>query len=115
MERADTMGNWKLELLRNEMKRFRYDIVGISEVRWTGKDETPNRDFIWSGEDTTYVRGVEMLLSDRARKALIGYNPVSSQVIMARFNAAPCKITVIHACAPATASWDEDIGRSTAS
>lgn len=29
----------KLELLRNEMKRFRYDIIGISEVRWTGKDE----------------------------------------------------------------------------
>ena len=25
----------KLELLRNEMKRFRYDIIGISELRWT--------------------------------------------------------------------------------
>jgi hypothetical protein len=43
-----TVGTWnvqtiwaagKLELLRNEMKRFRYDIIGISEVRWTGKDE----------------------------------------------------------------------------
>ena len=91
------------------MKRFRYDIVGISEVRWTGKGETSNRDFIWAGEDTTYVRGVEMLLSDRARKALIGCNSVSSRVITARFDAAPCKITVIHACAPATAASDEDI------
>ena len=36
----------KLELLRNEMKRFKYDILGISEVRWTGKGETPNGDFI---------------------------------------------------------------------
>ena len=50
-----------------------------------------------------------MLLSDRARKALIGYNPVSSRVITARFDAAPCKITVIHACASTTASSDEDI------
>ena len=50
-----TVGTWnvqtlwatgKLELLRNEMKRFRYDMVGISEVRWTGKGETSNRDFI---------------------------------------------------------------------
>ncbi|CAF4866547.1 unnamed protein product [Rotaria socialis] len=50
-----TVGTWnvqtlwtagKLELLRNEMKRFRYDIIGISEVRWTGKGETPNADFI---------------------------------------------------------------------
>ena len=40
-----TVGTWnvqtlwaagKLELLRNEMKRFKYDIIGISEVRWTG-------------------------------------------------------------------------------
>ena len=50
-----TVGTWnvqtlwttrKLELLRNEMNRFRHDIVGISEVRWTGKGETSNRDFI---------------------------------------------------------------------
>ena len=82
-----TVGTWnvqtlwttgKLELLRNEMKRFRYDIIGISEVRWTGKSETSNRDVIWSGEDKEHVRGVGMLLSDRARKALIGYNPVNS-------------------------------------
>ena len=99
----------KLELLRNEMKRFRYDIVGISEVRWTGKGETSNRDFIWSGEGKTHVRGVGMLLSDRARKALIGYNPVNSRVITARFDAAPYKITVIHAYAPTMASSDEDI------
>src|ERR1700722_11568494 len=44
----------KLELLRNEMKRFRYDIIGISEVRWTGKGETPNGDFIWSGEESSH-------------------------------------------------------------
>ena len=91
------------------MKRFRYDIVGISEVRWTGKDETSNRDFIWSGEDKTHIRGVGMLLSDRAREALIGYNPVSSRVITARFDSAPYKITVIQAYAPTTASSDEDI------
>lgn len=36
----------KLELLRNEMKRFRYDIIGISEVRWTGKGETSRKDFL---------------------------------------------------------------------
>ena len=50
-----TVGTWnaqtlwateKLELLRNETKIFRYDIVDVSEVRWTGKGETSNRDFI---------------------------------------------------------------------
>ena len=55
-----TVGTWnvqtiwatgKLELLRNEMKRFRYDVVGISEVHWTGRGKTSNRDFLWSGEE----------------------------------------------------------------
>ena len=50
-----------------------------------------------------------MLLSDRARKAFIGYNPVSSRVITARFDAAPCKITVIHVYAPTSAISNEDI------
>ena len=50
-----------------------------------------------------------MLLSDRARKVLKGYNPVSSQVITARFAAAPYKISVIHAYAPTTAYSDDDI------
>ena len=113
-----TVGTWnvqtlwatgKLELLRNEVERFRCDIVGISEVRWTGKGETSNRDFIWSGDAKTHVRGVGMLLSDRARKALIGYNPVSSRIVTARFYAAPCKIIVIHAYAPTSTSSDEDI------
>ena len=91
------------------MKRFKYDIVGTSEVRWTGKGETSNRDFIWSEEDKTHVTGVGMLLSDRTRKALIGYNPVNSRVITTRFDAVPYKITVIHTDAPTMASSDEDI------
>ena len=39
-----TVGTWnvrtmwatgKLDLLREEMKRYRYDILGLSEIRWT--------------------------------------------------------------------------------
>ncbi|CAF2053541.1 unnamed protein product [Rotaria magnacalcarata] len=113
-----TVGTWnvqtlwatgKLELLRYEMKRFRYDIIGISEVRWTGKGETSNGDFIWSVEDSTHVRGAGLLLSMKVRKALIGYNPVSSRIITARFNAAPFKITGVHASAPTSACTDEGI------
>jgi hypothetical protein len=113
-----TVGTWnvqtlwatgKLELLRNEMKRFKYDIVGISEVRWTGKGETPNGDFIWSGEETSHMRGVGFLLSTQAKKALIGYNPISSRIISARFDAAPFKISVIHVYAPTSSSSEEDI------
>ena len=56
-------------MLRNETARFRYDIVGISEISWTGKGKTSNRDFICSGEDKTHIRDAGMLLSERVRKA----------------------------------------------
>ncbi|CAF3252389.1 unnamed protein product, partial [Rotaria socialis] len=91
------------------MKRFKFDVIGISEVHWAGKGETPSGDFIWPGEDTTHTRGVGMLLSAKAKKTLIGYNPISSRVITARFNATPFKLTVIHVYAPTSASSDDEI------
>ncbi|CAF1426895.1 unnamed protein product [Adineta ricciae] len=91
------------------MKRFRYEIIGISEVRWTGKGETPSGDLIWSGEERTHTRGVGFLLSKQAKKALIGYNPINSWIITARFNASPFKMTVMHVYAPTSTFSEEDI------
>ena len=76
-----TVGTWnartlwitgKLKLLKNDTKRYRYDVIGISEVQWTGKSETSNGDFIWSGENNMHTRNVGMLLDMKARKALLG-------------------------------------------
>ena len=50
-----------------------------------------------------------MLVNERARKTLIGYDPVSSRIITGWFDAAPYKITVIHAYPPTTVCSDEDI------
>ncbi|CAF1359303.1 unnamed protein product [Rotaria magnacalcarata] len=55
------------------------------------------------------MRGVGFLLSTQAKKALIGYNPISSRIISARFDAAPFKISVIHVYAPTSSSSEEDI------
>ena len=68
-----------------------------------GKGETSNKDFIWSEKDDTHVRSVGLLPSTKARKALVGYNPIGSRIISATFNAAPATITVVHAYAPASA------------
>ncbi|CAF2561786.1 unnamed protein product [Rotaria sp. Silwood2] len=91
------------------MKRFRFNVIGISEIRWTGKGEISDGDFIWSGKDTTHNRGVGMLLSARAKQTLIGYNPISSRVITARFNTTPFKLTVIDVYVSTSASSDDEI------
>ena len=113
-----TVGTWnvktlwatgKLELLRNEMKRYKYEVIGISEVRWTRKGETSSGDFIWSGESSTHTKGVEILLNAKARKSLLSYNPIDSRIIMARFNATPFNVTIIHVYAPTAESSEDDI------
>ena len=91
------------------MKRYKHDVVGITEVRWTGNGETSNGDFIWSGEDNTHTKGVGMLLSTKARKALMGYNPINSRLITARFNAAPFNITIINVYAPTAEAPEDEI------
>ncbi|CAF2950512.1 unnamed protein product, partial [Rotaria sp. Silwood2] len=113
-----TVGTWnvktlwatgKLELLRNEMKRYKYDVIGISEVRWTGKGETSSGDFIYSGESNTHTKGVGILLSAKARKLLLCYNPIDSRIITARFNATPFNVTIIHVYAPTAESSEDEI------
>lgn len=53
-----TVGTWNgrtlwaaghLELLKEEMKRYRHDILGLSEVIWTGAGEIKGCEVIWSG------------------------------------------------------------------
>jgi len=81
-----TIGAWnvrtlyqvgKLELLKHELTAYHYDIVGLSETRWTGSGETEDRRFIFSGHESMHTAGVGMLMSDRARRALLGYTPIS--------------------------------------
>ena len=50
-----------------------------------------------------------ILLSIQAKKALIGYNPISSRIISARFDATPFKISVINVYAPTSSSSEEDV------
>ncbi|CAF2944575.1 unnamed protein product [Rotaria sp. Silwood2] len=113
-----TVGTWnvktlwatgKLELLRNEMKRYKYDVIGISEVRWTGKGETLSGDFIYSGESNIHTKGVGILLSAKARKSLLCYNPIDSRIITARFKATPFNVTIVHVYAPTAEASEDDI------
>lgn len=99
----------KLELLRNEMAPYECDILGLAEMRWTGVGELNGGEMIWSGEEKNHVRGVGFLLSKRAKCALLGYNPVNSRIIVARFSGTPLNIAVIQVYAPTSDSTEEDI------
>jgi hypothetical protein len=74
-----------LDLLREEMKRYRCDVLGLSEVRRTGSGELNGCEVIWCGEESEHQRGVGFLLSTRAELALLGYKLINARTIVARF------------------------------
>ena len=66
---------------------------------------------ILSGEDTDHCRGVGFLLSRRARAALMGYYPVSSRIIAARFESRPLNVSIVQVYAPTADSDEEEINQ----
>jgi exonuclease III len=55
------------------------------------------------------MSGVGFLFSKRAKDTLLGYNPVNSRIILARFYGAPLNISVIQVYVPTPDSTEEDI------
>ncbi len=105
-----TMDESRLEILTRELDRTKVDLVGISEMRWTGKGHfTSPSDHVvyYSGKDTKKEHGVALVVNSELAKCVLGYNPVSERIITLRIQGAPMNITVVQAYAPTSAS-DED-------
>lgn len=70
-----------------EYNRYKMDIMGFSEVRWTGFGElrtTYGETILYSGAKEHH-RGVGLILSKSGRQSLIEWNPVNDRIISARF------------------------------
>ncbi|KAK2174582.1 hypothetical protein NP493_793g01000 [Ridgeia piscesae] len=60
----------KLAQVILEMKRYRLDILGVSECRWTGSGRQVSYDgstILYSGHEDTHIRGVALLQSPNRR------------------------------------------------
>ncbi|ESO05752.1 hypothetical protein HELRODRAFT_77491, partial [Helobdella robusta] len=94
---------------KKELERFRYEVVGLCEVRWTVSGEFEKGKLLWSGTETEHIHGVGMILGKKARRALTEYNPVNDRLMYARFKGYPRDIIVIVAYAPATNHSDDEV------
>ena len=96
-------------MLEKELERIRYDVIDLSEVRWTGTGEALHGRLIYTGEQNKHAKGVGIVMSERAKRALISYNPISPRVIVARFRGRPFDLAVLQAYAPTADSTDDDL------
>ena len=84
------MNQGKLEVVKQEMTKVNIDILGISELKWTGMGE-----FIsYCGQESLRRNEVAIMVNKRVRNAVLGCNLKNGRIISVRFQAKPFNIMV---------------------
>ena len=97
-----SMNEGKLEVVKQEMARVNVNILGISELKWTGMGGFNSDDhyIYYCGQESLRKRGVTIMVNKRAQNAVLGCNLKNNIMISVRFQGKPFNIMVIHAYAP---------------
>ena len=93
------MNQGKLEVVKQEMARVNINILGISEVKWTGMGEFNSDEhcIYYCGQESLRRNGVTIMVNKRVLKAVLGCNLKNDRMISVRFQGKPFNIMVIHA------------------
>jgi len=91
------MNQGKLEVVKQEMARVNIDILGISELKWTGMGEFNSDDhyIYYCGQESLRRNGVAIIVNKRVQNAVLGYNLKNERIISVRFQGKSFKIMVI--------------------
>ena len=91
------MNQGKLEVVRQEMARVNINILGISELKWTGMGEFNSDDhyIYYCGQESLRRKGVALIVNKRVCNAVLWCNLKNDRMISVHFQGKPCNITVI--------------------
>ena len=81
------MNQGKKEVLKQEMARVNVDILGISELKWTGMGEFNSDDhyLYYCGQESLRRNGVAIMVNKRVQIAVLGCNLKNDRVIAVHF------------------------------
>ena len=97
-----SMNQDKLEVVKQEMARVNIDILGISELKWTGMGEFNSDDcyIYYCGQESLRRNGVAIMVNKRVQNVVLGCNLKKDRMISVRLQGKPFNITVIQVYAP---------------
>ena len=87
----------KLEVVKQEMARVNVDILGISEIKWTGMGEFNSDDhyiYYW-GQESLRRNGVAIMVNKKVQNAVLGCNLKNDRMISVHLQGKTFNITVI--------------------
>ena len=84
-------------MVKQEMARVNFNILGISELRWIGMGEFNSDDhYIYYYEQESLRRnGVAITVNKRVQNAILGCNLINDRMVSVHFQGKPFNITVI--------------------
>ena len=90
-----SMNQGKLEAVKQEMARVNLDILGISELKWTGMGEFNSDDhyIYYCGQKSLRRNGVAIMVNKRVQNAVLGCNLKNNRMVSVRFQGKPFNIT----------------------
>jgi exonuclease III len=98
----------KADNIAREMRAYKLKLLGLAETRWIQAGETKltsGERILYSGhqeDQAHHTEGVALMLSKEAQKALLGWEPVNSRIMSAKFRTSNNRIglNIIQCYAP---------------
>ena len=108
------MNQGTLEVVKQEMARVNANILGISELKWTGMGEFNSDDhyIYYCGQESLRRNGVAIMVNERIRNAEIRCNQKNDRMISVRFQGKPFNIMVIQVYALTSNAEEAGVERS---
>ena len=81
------MNQGKLDVVRQEMVRININILGISELKWTGMGRFNSDDhyIYYCGQESLRGNGVALIVKKRAQNAVLGCSLKNNRMISVCF------------------------------
>ena len=94
------------------MTRVNVNILGITEVKWTGAGTSTSSDktIRYSGGQT-HFRGIGIIFDKQTSKAIKRSRAISDRVLVVKLQGKPLDISIVQAYAPTAECSDQDINR----
>ena len=105
------MNQGKLEVVKQEMARVNVDILGNSELKWTGMGEFNSDDhyIYYCRQESLRRNAVTIMVNKRVQNAVLGCNLKNDRMISVHVQGKLFNITVIQVYAPTSNTEEAEV------
>ena len=104
-----SMNQGKLEVYKQDMARVNVDILGISELKWTGEFNSDDHYIYYCGQESLRRNGEAIMVNKRIRNAVLGCNLKNDRMISVHFQGKAFNITVIQVYVPISNAEEAEV------